>query len=133
MGLWPTHRDESPAVTPTDSKWAICDFRRSVMGIFRQLTASRMAEGLIIGELLSLPSSRQQLRELSSIVGPASKDLCVMNDPTFVHLVEGIRRSVVRLVEIHVLLIRYQRESGYAHLVEGRIVTSVVAFHPWLD
>src|SRR5215475_15648715 len=36
MGLRPTHRDESPAVRPTHSKWVICDFRRSVIAIYCQ-------------------------------------------------------------------------------------------------
>jgi hypothetical protein len=37
MGLRPTHRDESPTLAPTDYKWFIRDFRRSVIGIYRQL------------------------------------------------------------------------------------------------
>jgi hypothetical protein len=38
MGLRPTHRDESPVLAPTDSKWVICDFRRIVIRIYRKLT-----------------------------------------------------------------------------------------------
>jgi hypothetical protein len=31
MGLRPTHRDESPTLAATNSKWFIRDFRRSVI------------------------------------------------------------------------------------------------------
>ena len=44
-------------------------------------------------ELVSLPSSRKELRELSGIVDPARKHLCVMNDSTLLHLVKGIRQK----------------------------------------
>ena len=57
----------------------------------------------------------------------------MMNDPTLIHLVEGIRLSVVRLVIIQIRLISNQRESGQAYSIKGRIVASVISFHPRLD
>jgi len=59
-------------------------------------------------DLLTLPGSRKQFGELGGIVGPARQDLCVMNDPVLVHLVEGIRLSVVRLVVVQICLISNQ-------------------------
>jgi len=56
-----------------------------------------------------------------------------MNDPTLIYLVESICLSMVRLVEIQIGLVSNQPEAGQAHIIKGRIVTSVIAFHPGLD
>ncbi len=40
---------------------------------------------------------------------------------------------MVRLVVIQIRLISNQRESGHPDIVKGRIITSVIAFHPRLD
>jgi hypothetical protein len=56
-----------------------------------------------------------------------------MNNPALTHLVEGIRLSVVCLIVIQIRLASIQRESGHPYIVKRRIVTSVIAFHPWLD
>ena len=65
MGLWPTHKDESPVLAPTDSKWVIRDFRRSAIAIYQQLARvgepDDIARRLVRSSLYLLPVKQQNI------------------------------------------------------------------------
>lgn len=108
-----------PLVSPGESVPNLDSYQSlSEFAIYGQLTNPLIFPELTTYEkLLGLPSSRKQFRELSSIVAPARQDLCMMNDPTLLHLVEGIRLSAVRLIVVQIRLISDQRKSGLPRTV----------------
>ena len=62
MGLRLTHRDESPLLAATDSKWVTCDFRRSAMHVEDALIAlPETASELERSDVFQSSTTRQKL------------------------------------------------------------------------